>query len=473
MTQKIIMTDKKRMLIFINMMITCVASSMMSTSLTTAMPQIINDFDITVNQGQWMTSGYSLAMAIIMPLTAFLINRFSTKKLYFVTLSIVLAGLIICGVAVNFPMMMAGRIVQAVGNGMSTSLTQVVILTIFPLSKRGSAMGWYGLAVSAAPVVAPTLAGIVIDMAGWRVIFFAVAVIMAAALVISTFMFENVIEARNTKFDLKSFVLSAFAFGGITLGIGNIGSYGISSAGTWGPLTAGVVGAVLFCILQLRLEEPFLDIALLKNKEFAASVLGSILLYFVMMGSSVIFPLYIQQVLGLPATISGIASMPGSLVMAVISPFTGKIYDKVGIRILLIIGSMALIISNIGMFFVSVETSYWVASGLNMVRCVSIGCLMMPLVTWGADKIERSKTSHATAVLTSLRTVSGAIGAAVFVAIMSFSSQISSGNFGAGINMRGVNIAYLLMAVCSTLLVLLAVMVSARKNAVNDEKGAV
>lgn len=159
-------SDRKRMLIFINIVISCIASSMLATALTTALPPIIEDLDISVMTGQWLTSGYSLAMAITMPLTAFLIDRFPTKRLYCAAMAIFLGGLIISAVSANFPLMMAGRLVQAAGNGMMTSMAQVIILTIFPADKKGSAMGWYGLSVGAAPVIAPTIAGMMVDIVG-------------------------------------------------------------------------------------------------------------------------------------------------------------------------------------------------------------------------------------------------------------------------------------------------------------------
>ena len=148
------MTNKKKMLIFLNIMITCIASSMLATALTTALPPIMEDFGISVSTGQWMTSGYSLAMGIMMPLTAFLITRFPTKRLYLSAIGLFIAGLILCVIAPSFPIMMAGRILQAAGNGILTSMAQVILLTAFPKDQQGTIMGWYGLSVGAAPVIA-------------------------------------------------------------------------------------------------------------------------------------------------------------------------------------------------------------------------------------------------------------------------------------------------------------------------------
>ncbi len=455
MSRAVAITDRKRTLIFINIIITCIASSMLATALTTALPPIVRDFQISVTTGQWLTSGYSLAMAIMMPLTAFLINRFPARKLYITAIVVFLAGLALCAVSVNFPMMMAARIIQAAGNGILTSMAQVVVLSIFPPEKKGAAMGWYGLSVGAAPVVAPTLAGILVDNFGWRMIFFISIAIMAVSLIYAIAVFDNVLDTAVKKFDLGSFVLSALAFGGTTLGIGNVGSHPLASPQVLLTLAVGLVAAVFFVRRQLHLEDPFLELRILRIREYAVSVLGSVLLYFIMMGATILLPLYVQQTMGLSATVSGLVSLPGSLAMAICSPFAGKLYDKVGMKPLFVTGAACLFLGSLGMFFITTETSVWVAAALNVVRCLAIGCLMMPLVTWGASHVEREKTSHATALLTSLRTIAGAIGSAVFVAVMSLVAASSAGSYGANAGIHGVNVAFLAMTVSS--LALLAV----------------
>lgn len=451
------LTPRKRMLIFINIMITCVASSMLATALNTALPPILEDFQISATQGQWLTSGYSLVMAIIMPLTAFLINRFPTRKLYISAIGIFLTGLAVCAVAPNFLIMMVGRIIQASGNGMITAMTQVLILSIFPEEEQGTYMGWYGLSVGAAPVIAPTIAGIVVDHWGWRMIFLASMVIMVVSLVWALKVFSNLLDTVRTHFDIYSFILSALAFGGVTLGIGNIGTYGLFSPAVLIELGVGIVAGVLFTYRQFNLNEPFLDLSLLKDKDYAVSVIGSMFLYFIMMGSSILLPLYVQNTLGLSATESGLVTLPGSLTMALMSPVAGKVFDKIGIRPLFIGGAVALIISNVGMCLITLQTSVWIAAFYNVIRSVAIGLLMMPLVTWGAGRIHGQRTSHATALLTSLRTIAGAIGSSVFVAVMTMVADHSIST-GAVASMEGVKTAFFYMAVASVVMLVIAIL---------------
>lgn len=450
------MTDRKRMLIFINILITCIASSMLATALTTALPAIMDDFHLQVSTGQWLTSGYSLAMGIMMPLTAFLITRFSTRRLYISAIVCFLAGLLICALSSDFVTMMAGRILQAGGNGVLTSMAQVILLTIYPDGKKGTIMGWYGLSVGAAPVIAPTLAGIVVDALGWRMIFYASAAIVAISLVFALLAFGSILKTSRKKFDVLSFGISALAFGGVTLGIGSVGSYRLVSLPVLLPLALGIISSILFARRQLKLTQPFLELRVLKSRNYTLSLIGSMLLYLVMMGSSIIMPLYAQTIMGCSATLSGLITLPGSLTMAAVSPFAGKIFDKMGMRRLFIIGAVFMLCSNLGMAFITAETSVWAASLYNTIRCAAIGCLMMPLVTWGLQGMKSEEIPHGTALLTSLRTIAGAVGAAVFSGIMTVTAEKSETVYGVRAAIHGLNVTFLAMSAVTLLLVFMA-----------------
>lgn len=448
---------RRRTLIFLNILVSCIASSMLATALTTALAPLSRDLGISVTTGQWITSGYSLAMGIIMPLTAFLITRFSTKKLYLSGIGIFILGLVVSLLSTTFPVMMAGRIFQACGNGILMSMAQVVILSIYPADRKGTIMGWYGLASGAAPVIAPTLAGVLIDVFSWRAIFTVACAVMIVALVMALFVFDDVLETHYKRFDITSFLLSVFAFGGITLGVGNIGSVSASDPLLWGPLAVGIVTGIIFAYRQLHLDAPFLDLRILKSRDYALSVIGSMLLYFVMMGSSVLMPLYVQSVMGHSATVSGLVTLPGSLAMAIVSPFAGKIFDRLGIKTLFIAGASFMLLSNIGMIFITLHTSLVVAALYNTVRNIAIGCLMMPLITWGTLHIDHTRVADATALLTSLRTITGAIGSAIFVGVMSMVANASLATYGENAQIHGLNIAYLWMALSTVVLLAIAV----------------
>ncbi|MGN1166459.1 MAG: DHA2 family efflux MFS transporter permease subunit [Lachnospiraceae bacterium] len=431
------LNEKQRMFIFINLMVTGIATSMLATAMTTALPPVVEYFGVSMTTGQWMTSGYSLAMGIVMPLTAFLIKKVLTRKLYISSIVCFIVGELICVIAPGFSIMMVGRVLQAIGNGILTSMGQVIILSIYPEEKKGTMMGWDGLAATAAPIIAPTIAGVLVDTVGWKYIFIYTMAVMLISLVMSVVNFSNVLELQDLDFDMLSFVLSIFAFGGITLGIGNIGTYGIANRMSLHPLIIGICGSVFFVYRQLRFEKAFLDIRILKKKEYSLAVISSMLLYLVMMGGSVLMPLYVQSVLGYSAVTSALVTLPGSVATAFINPFAGRIYDRIGIKKLYVVGSICLLISNVGMYFVTLSTPLIVAAIFNVIRNVSIGCLMMPLLTWGTSQVVKEKVADASSLLTSLRTVAGSIGSAVFVAIMSAVAISSEKSYGAAASMHG------------------------------------
>lgn len=457
------MLPKQRNWIFINIIITVIASTMMSTALTTALPTMIAEFNVSVTTGQWLTSGYSLAMGIVMPLTAFLITQFPTKKLYLTAVGLFIVGLAVAVIAPNFPVLMVGRILQACGNGILSAMAQVILLTIYPTEKRGSIMGWYGLSVGAAPVIAPTIAGILVDHSGWRVIFYAVIVIMVLSFIVANVVFKNVLETRKKQFDTLSFVISGVAYAGITIGVGNIGTYAFVSVSVLLPIVVGALAMALFAYRQFHQDDPFLNLRVLSHHTFTISLIGSMLLYFSMMGSSIILPLLVQSVRGFSATTSGLVTLPGSLAMTILSPFAGKIYDKFGMRKLFIIGSLALVISNLSMGFVTLSSSLVLIAALNVIRSLAIGCLMMPLITWGMKDFAPEMMAHGTALLTSLRTIAGAIGAAIFVSLMNYVTKNSPHLSTSLAAMHGVNAAFLGMTGGAIVLLLVALFPQSRK----------
>ena len=462
MAAAVTVSPRRRSLIFANVVLSCIATSMLATAMSVALPDVIRDFGVSVTLGQWVTSGYSLAMAITMPLTAFLITRFPTKPLYLAGLALSIAGVALCAVAPSFPVLMAARILQACGNGLLTAMAQVILLTIYPPDRRGSVMGWYGLSVSAAPVIAPTIAGLIIDALSWRAIFWCVLPIIAVSLAFAVFVFADVLESRPKRFDIPSFALSGVAFAGVTLGVGGVGSSPLALCAA--EACVGIAAGAAFTVRQLRLPEPFLDVRTFANREFTLSVIGSMLLYFVMMGSGTIMPLYIQSILGQSATTSALVVLPGSVAMALVSPFAGRIYDAMGMKPLFIAGAIALLASNAGMVGLGSDSPLWVPAVWNAVRNVSIGCLMMPLLTWGTSKLPDSMTAHASALLTSLRTVAGAVGTAVFVGIMTAVAGGSLSADRAAQGMAGLSTAFACMAASTCILLAIAVFgVRARK----------
>jgi len=446
-------SPRKRTLMFLNINISCVAVSMLGTALTTALPPIMKDLHIDVNTGQWLTSGFILFLAVMTPFTGFLVSTIRTKRLYCIAIGFFIIGLTICACSNSFFLMMLGRIIQGCGNGLLNSLGQVIILTVYPPEKIGTMMGWYGLSFGVAPIISPTIAGLLVDSVGWRMIFVISIAIMTLSLICALLVFEDVLPTMKKKFDVISLIISALAFGGVTFAVGNMGTYDFVSCQVLLSLVIGIISGVIFAWRQLHIKVPFLDIRVLKNRDFSVSLSATVILQLLLLGSSIIFPVYVQQIKEYSATISGLVVLPGSLAMAVISPFAGSIYDGVGMKLLFTLGPIVLAISNFIIYFINVHQSVWIISFINVFRCIALATLMMPLVTWAMKDIPKYKASDATALYNSIRFVGGAIGSALVVSIMTKVAN-TIGKDKESPRMYGINVVFLIMAILSVIILI-------------------
>ncbi len=463
MTKGIKVEGRNRTLILVNVLISVIAATLLMSALNTALSQVCDDIGISVTTGQWLISGEILAMGIVMPLTAFMMRRFPTKRLYLTAIIIFICGLALAMLSPNFPIMMAGRLLQGCGNGMLMTMGQVILLSIYPPEERGRAMGLYGLAIAVAPMVAPTMGGILTDTVGWRAIFLVDLLAMAFTLIMALFVFKDVLDTEKFKLDLGSFILSILAFGGLTLGIGILSNNGRSPI-VWISLVVGAVCMVIFVRRQIRLPKPFLDMKILKVKNYTIAVIASMLIYLILVGSGVIMPLFIQNVLGRTATIAGLVFLPGSILMAVISPFAGRYYDKHGIKGMSVIGSVILLASFVFLSTLNVNSSIVLVVVYNIIRFGAGGILQMPFITWGTAQVDESRVADASALIQSLRTIAGSIGTAVFVGVMNTVSVNSAAVYGDLAEMHGVTVSFIVMAVLSVSVLLIAAFAVRRKN---------
>jgi EmrB/QacA subfamily drug resistance transporter len=456
--------NKNKNQIFIVLLIASIIGSLIHTSLNVALPSIMQDLHVSATTGQWLTSAYSLVVGIMVPATAYLIRCFPIKKLFLTSMIIFTFGLLIDGITRNFSILLLGRILQAVGNGVILSLTQVVILTIFPAEKRGSMMGLYGLATTAAPVISPTISGIIIDSLGWNSIFIGCAIFSILDDLFAVKVLENVLKTEKQHFDYISMLLCSVGFSGLLFGLGNLGIKTFFSIYVFAPIIIGILSLALFINKQLCLEEPLLDLRIFKNKEFCFAVILGMIMYTIMMAGTTLIPIYIQTLRGFSATISGLITMPGSLGLAAINLLAGRIYDKIGIRKLAVYGSGILFISSICMSFLTGNTNLYYISLICILRLIAIGLLMMPITTWGLSTIKLDRIAHGTALITSLRTIAGSIGSAVFVSIMIIATEHFKAESSAIAEFQGINIAFLILSIIALVEFILSIWLTTRRN---------
>ncbi|AEV94512.1 MDR family MFS transporter [Pediococcus claussenii] len=388
------------------------------TILSTAFPTLMKAFDISTSTVQWLTTGFLMVNGIMIPISAWLTGRVPSKRLYLSAMSVFLIGTIMCYTAPNFSFLLTGRLIQAIGVGISMPLLQTLMLSIFPANARGAAMGMAGLVIGVAPAIGPTLSGWVIDNYQWRTLFGMIIPIVILVLLAGAFFMRDVLDTSKTKLDWLSAILSTVGFGSLLYGFSEVGDKGWGSAIVISTLIAGVIFIVLFGWRQLTIDKPFLELRVLKNPEFSVSALLSSFSMMAMVGVEMVMPLYIQIVRGESAFHSGLTLLPGALMMGILSPITGRLFDRIGARRLAITGMFLLTAGTIPFAFITRTTPMIYLIVLYATRMAGIAMTMMPVTTAGMNALPFNMMGHGTAVNNTLRQVASSVGTAILISIL-------------------------------------------------------
>ncbi|TQS75785.1 multidrug efflux MFS transporter [Ornithinibacillus gellani] len=429
------------------------------TLIIIAIPPIMGDFQINPSSAQWLTTAFILTNGILIPITAFFIEKFSSKHLLITALSVFSLGTFLGGVAPNFSILLLARVIQAVGAGIMMPLMQTVMLTLFPPEKRGSAMGVVGLVTGFAPAIGPTLAGWLIVHYSWRSLFYTVLPVALIVLILAICFMKNVTEQKHVKMDFASVVFSTFGWGGLL--------YGFSIAGTTGWLSTQVVctvniGAVslsIFIMRQLKLKQPMLEFRVFQSPVFAITTILSVLVFAIMVGTQTLLPIYAQDIAGFTALESGFMLLPGALIMGFMSPITGRIFDKFGGRWLSIIGFTFITASLLLYSNLALETSIiWIAT-IFFIMMVGISMMMMPLMTAGINDLPNHLIAHGTAMNNTIRMVGGSIGTAILVSVMSHASLDQSSET----SIEGIQQAFIIATIVGAVGMILSLRLKSKK----------
>lgn len=433
---------KSRNLIVSVLLLGSFLTGLTQTVLNSALPSIMNDFHITADSAQWLTSIYMLVLGVMIPATAYLISNFSAKKLYISSMLLFFTGCLISIFTNNFQMLVASRVFQAMGAGIIMQLVQVSMINLYPKEERGAAMGLYGFVVGVAPAVGPTAAGYIIDNFGWRVLFYILAFIAVLDMILAFIVLRDITDIKKSKLEVISLILSTLGFGGLLIGVSNLGTYGMYNYITYLPIILGLISLILFTIRQFRVDEPLLNLNVFKSKQFVISVILLMIIYVSFASATMILSLYIQSSRGMSAMIPGLMMLPGSILMSILSPISGKILDKYGARILSILGFLCLGISTFSFSNLSETTSIVMLTVMYSIRMIGITLLLMPITTWGLNSLNNSEIADGSAIGSTLRQVSGAIGSSLFIAIMTTVSKNCLNTSEVLANIKGINVAF-------------------------------
>ncbi|WP_332274525.1 MDR family MFS transporter [Bacillus velezensis] len=416
------------------------------TLLITALPHIMNDLNIDANKAQWLTTSFMLTNGILIPITAFLIEKFTSRTLLISAMSIFTAGTIVGAFAPNFPVLLTARIIQAAGAGIMLPLMQTVFLTIFPMEKRGRAMGMVGLVISFAPAIGPTLSGWAVEAFSWRSLFYIIFPIAVIDLLLAIILMKNVTTLRETQIDILSVILSTLGFGGLLYGFSSAGSSGWTSAEVLTSLLVGAAALIFFIARQMKLKKPMLEFRVFSFGIFSLTTLLGTLVFALLIGTETILPLYTQKVRGVSAFDTGLMLLPGAIVMGMMSPFIGRVFDRIGGKGLAMTGFFIILLTSLPFMNLTDSTSLiWIVV-VYTARLLGTAMIMMPVTTAGINALPRHLIPHGTAMNNTVRQVGGSIGTALLVSVMSSQAAHANASTPGNAALHGMNAAFVVAA---------------------------
>ena len=401
------------------LMIGAFISMLNETLLNVALPSIMKDLDVNASTVQWLATAYMLVNGVMIPATAFLIQKYTVRRLFLTAIALFTAGTILAGFSHVFPLLLAARMIQASGSAIMMPLLMNVMLTSFPPEKRGAAMGLFGLVFIFAPAVGPTLSGYLIEHNSWRILFHLVSPIAALIFIIAIFLLKDKKGKVDLRLDKFSLLLSSVGFGGLLYGFSSAGNKGWDSPEVYVTIIIGAISLVWFVLRQNKLEKPMLNFKVYKYPMFALSSVISIVIAMAMFSAMLLLPIYVQNIRGITPLKSGLLMLPGSILMGIMSPITGKLFDKFGGRVLAIIGLSITIFTSYMFSKLTLDTTYTELMLIYSARMLGMSMVMMPVMTNGLNQLPARYYPHGTAMNNTLQQVSGAIGSALLITIMS------------------------------------------------------
>ncbi len=390
------------------------------TLLNIALTELMDVFQVKPTTVQWMATGFMLVMGVLMPISALLIQWFTTRQMFLGVMSIFLIGTTISACAFSFPMLLTGRMIQAAGTGLLIPVIMNALLLLYRPEVSGRIMGIFGLVLMFAPALGPTLSGVIVDLLGWRWLFIIVIPFALFSIIFGWKFLQNVGEVTRPKVDILSILLSSIGIGGMVYAFSSAGETeaGFSSPTFIWVLAISVISITLFVIRQLRLEEPLLDVRVFKYKSYARGIILFIIVIMAMFASEIVMPMYLQGPMEYSAKVAGLLLLPGAILNGLLSPIMGTLFDKFGPRKLIIPGTLVLV--GVMIFFSNVSPAMpiWSFVLVYIVLMVSISAIMMPSQTNALNELPKNLYPHGTAISNTLQPISGALGVSVFVSIM-------------------------------------------------------
>lgn len=402
--------------LFAIVVLACALGNLTQTAMNSMLGGVQTSFGVDASISQWLTTIYMLVLGITVPAVTFLSQRLSMKSLVFCALGALGAGSVVCLIAPSFPILVLGRVLQAIGAGITLPVVQSIAMTRFPKGQNGTAMGIAGIGMGFAPNIGPLIGGALVGSLGWKsffVILIAILILlaMAAALLIAREDAPN----PTVKLELPSLLLSTLGFGGLLLGFTNAASIELASPMVWAPLVIGVACLANFVLRQLRVENPLINMDIFKYEHFRVSFIAQNCLFACFMGITLIAPLYVQGLCGGSPVDAGIVFIPATILAIAVNPLAGILSDKLGARPVVIVAALLLSIGSVSMAFMDENTPLWLCTLLQSIRGMGVSALIGPLNSWGMGGLPPQIMMSASSFFAACRQASASLGTALMV----------------------------------------------------------
>lgn len=432
------------------------------TLFTTVLPEIMADFHLTSSVAQWVTTIFMLVNGIMIPVTAYLSQRFSLRRLFFTALTLFLFGSLLGMLAPQYIFILVGRAIQAMSAGILMPLTQTFLFLVFPLEKRGMAMGLYGLVIGFAPAIGPTASGWFVNMFNWRYLFLIILIITIVVLVLGLFKMTNATELSKPSLDVLSVILSTLGFGGLLFGFSSAGQYGWGNPLSYVTIIVAVMILIAFVMRQLKLETPMLEMSVFQHRSFTVPIALVVLMFLIFIGTMTMLPIYMQSMRGMSPLQSGLTLLPGGLVMGLLAPINGRLYDKIGGRVLAVAGMTFIFIGAVMISFLNETSPLWYIILSFVILTFGNSGIMVPMTTEAMNALPKSLIPHGAAMNNTLRQISAAIGTGLLVTVMS-QFALAHGGDQVMSNIFGLQWTYRIVAVIVIFGIIVATRISKKQ----------
>lgn len=383
-----------------------------------ALPRMMAIFGSTADEIQWVLTGYMLASGVVIPVTGYLSDRFGGKKIYIIALGAFTAGSALCAMAWSNNSLVAARVIQAVGGGMMMPVSMAMIYYIVPRDKIGTALGIWGISAMVAPSIGPTLGGYLVDNFSWQWIFTINIPIGIAAVFLSMAILDETPVKSGLKADFPGILLSIAGCFALLLALSEGQEKGWTSLYIVNLFIFAGFTLTLFVIWELSTDHPMLDIRLLKNITFAASLVCISIATIGLFSAIFLVPLFVQNVQGLTPLQTGMMMAPAAMASGVMMPISGRLFDKIGALPLCLVGLTVTIVTTYQLHAITYDISYRELQLILVIRSLGLGLCMMPLTTAGMNTIPHFLIGRASALGNTVRQISASFGIAFLTYVM-------------------------------------------------------